>query len=79
MINNGINILNQGKPVALREMIPERSNRMRKEVPKSLGQVQDLILEKHESLSKRLKQVGSLIIEHPNTVALETTAEIEQL
>lgn len=44
--------------------------------PTSAEQLRAAIIAKHESLSKRLQQIGRYILDHPNDIALETLAVI---
>jgi len=46
--------------------------------PSTLEQLQQAISRKYDSLSKRLQQVARLLLEHPNTVALETVASLAE-
>ena len=46
--------------------------------PSTLEQLQQAISRKYDSLSKRLQQVARFLLEHPNTVALETVASLAE-
>ncbi|BFM51411.1 MurR/RpiR family transcriptional regulator [Marinomonas sp. THO17] len=46
--------------------------------PSSLEQLQQAISRNYDNLSKRLQQVARFLLEHPNTVALETVASLAQ-
>jgi len=46
--------------------------------PTSLEDLQQAISKEYESLSKRLQQVARFLLEHPNTVALETVASLAE-
>lgn len=52
---------------------------MKHPLPRHLDELQKLISQEYETMSKRLKQVAGFVLEHPNTIALETVAEIGQL
>ncbi len=46
--------------------------------PSTLEQLQQAISRNYDSLSKRLQQVARFLLEHPNTVALETVASLAE-
>ncbi|AEF55221.1 MurR/RpiR family transcriptional regulator [Marinomonas posidonica] len=46
--------------------------------PNTLEQLQQTISRNYEGLSKRLQQVARFLLEHPNTVALETVASLAE-
>ncbi|MCZ2722309.1 MurR/RpiR family transcriptional regulator [Marinomonas sp. 15G1-11] len=46
--------------------------------PTSLDQLQQTISRNYNGLSKRLQQVARFLLEHPNTVALETVASLAE-
>lgn len=46
--------------------------------PTSLDQLQQAISRNYDDLSKRLQQVARFLLEHPNTVALETVASLAE-
>ncbi|MDH2434321.1 MurR/RpiR family transcriptional regulator [Pokkaliibacter sp. MBI-7] len=46
------------------------------QAPATLQELQECITQRHEQLSKRLQQVARFVLEHPNTVALDTVAVI---
>lgn len=48
------------------------------QAPTSLEDLQQAISKEYESLSKRLQQVARFLLEHPNTVALETVASLAE-
>ncbi len=46
--------------------------------PKSFLELRARLLDQHSELSRRLKQIGSYAVAHPNDMALETITEIAQ-
>ncbi|MFB9886763.1 MurR/RpiR family transcriptional regulator [Balneatrix alpica] len=51
---------------------------MTEPAPNTLQSLQEAITQRHHDLSKRLQQVARFLLEHPNTVALETVAVIAE-
>ena len=49
---------------------------MSESVPSTPGELQQRILDEYKNLSKRLQQIAQFAVDHPNDMALETTAVI---